>query len=225
MKLENIIRMLTVACVVSSLVISIRSCNISVNSNKIASEANDIAKEAINITKAHFIENNRPQLVLRPKKFENGLFWDIFQNNTQIKIMLRYTIKNHSDVVAKGICLPGKRYISTKNSSLSSLSAISGENVTVITYQNQMSRKVFSLGPREQFYVEQIMLMEYSDGIIAKRNREFLLSNESKGIIFEISVDYTHALDPSKRYRTLMKNRIHNDKAEIIESDMFQLIK
>jgi len=56
-----------------------------------------------------------------------------------------------------------------------------------------------------------------------KKSLENLVSEQSEGFTFQISIDYKNALNESMKYRTTMENIIHSKSAEILKSEMVDL--
>lgn len=193
-----------VIVVLISVVISIRSCQVSEN-------AEDTAKEALDTIKYQFIQTNRPYIILSPKKFDDGLFWKVGRKGNMVEVALKYEVKNVGNIGAKDINIPDKLAIGPGTKLK--------EGAQVI--YSKMGK--VTLGPGDDFNMEAITSMEYESEEEAKRNLAHFISEKSKGVTFLISVDYTNELDESQKYRTLMMNRIHNEKALLIKSEMFNL--
>lgn len=56
-----------------------------------------------------------------------------------------------------------------------------------------------------------------------KKNYNYVRSNKSTGVDIQLSFTYVHELDNSQKYRTIVMNRIHNDIALILKSEMINL--
>lgn len=184
-----------VACV--ALWVSIRSCQIS--------------KDATETSKFHFIQVNRPYLIIAPKKFEDGKFWKLAQINNQVQVILQYEVKNVGNVAAKDISTPDKLVFGP--------SKILQKGAPVIF---RKPGKI-TLGPGDDFTLTATVLMDHTDEEAAKKDVKHLTSEKSEGVTFLLSVDYTNELDESQKYRTFVENKIHNEQAHIIRSEMFSL--
>jgi hypothetical protein len=194
-----------------ALCVSIKSCQISKDATKISKDSNIIANEAVESTKYHFIQINRPYLIIAPKKFEDGKFWKLDQINNQVQAIFRYELKNVGNVAAKDISLPNRLVFGPGMK-------IQKEAPLTFTKPGKVT-----IGPGDHFVVTVTTLMGYNDEETAKKNLEYLTSNKSEGVTFMLSVDYTNELEDSQKYRTFVENRIHNDKAMILRSEMVSL--
>lgn len=184
-----------------SMFISIKSCNIS-------KEARKDAKDALQTSQCQFLQINRPYIILNPKKFDNGWFWKVDQNEKQVEITLKYEIKNVGNVTAKDISLPDKIFVGNL------------KNDTPVVYKKM--GKV-TLGPGDDFIIESKMAMGYENEELAKKQLDYLISDKSANTTFLLSVNYANELDESQKYRTFVENRIHNDKALLVKSEMLIL--
>lgn len=221
MEIENqkiVLDIVMVLFVAGSIVISIKSCTISENAEKAAKNAievsensNRIAGEALEISKYQFIQVNRPYIIISPKKYENGQFWKVNQKGKAVEIDLQYEIKNVGNIAAKNVSLPEKLVVGPKMNLR--------EGASIIF---QKTGKV-TLGPGEDFIVTIQMKIEYDNIEDARKNQEHFISDKSKGTLFQLSVNYTNELDEAQKYRTFMMNRIHNDTAQVIKSEMFMI--
>jgi hypothetical protein len=174
-------------------------------------KSNQIAKDAVETTKHHFLQINRPYIILSPKKFDDKQFWKVKQQGDAVEIIVKYEIKNVGNVVAKDIRLPNNVAIGPK------LKLEEGAPV-IYTRSNKVS-----LGPGDDFIVESGMKIHYETEEEARKNYEHFLSDKSEGMTIGFSVSYTNGLDESKKYRTLVENKIHNEKATVLKSEMLVL--
>ena len=184
---------------------------ISEGSNKIAKEANKISNDALETSQAQFLQINRPQINLNPKRFKNGWFWKVTQHENTVLISLQYEIKNVGNVAAKNITFPDQLAIGTKTRLQKDAEVVFRklDNVT--------------LGPGDDFVITFDILLQYENEKDAKANRDYLISDKSEGQTSLLSVNYTSVLDETQKYRTFMENRIHNDQAVILKSEMLIL--
>lgn len=75
-----------------------------------------------------------------------------------------------------------------------------------------------TLGSGDSFNIGSIIVMGYEEEI-AEKNYEHLISNESEGVAFHISINYINELNESQKYRIWMEDKIHNDRALLIKSE------
>lgn len=224
-KQKSILEIIIAVCAVISICISIRSCKISTNaeknstnaieisenSNKIATEANKISKNAFETSQYQFLQINRPYIVVAPKKFEDKLYWKVTQQENKVLIDLKYEIKNVGNVSARNISIPDKLSV--------------GHNMK-LKKDSILSFKIpdkVSLGPGDDFVITTNVIMQYENEEDANTNYTHFTSDESEGVTYLFSVNYTNELDESQKYRTFMQNRIHNDRAVILKSEMVVL--
>ena len=224
-KKKFILDIILAVFVVISLGISIRSCRtsekaektateaieISKKSNEIAKEANKISHDALETSQYQFLQINRPYITLAPKKFKDGLYWKVTQQENTVLIVLQYEIKNVGNVSAKNISFPDKIAVGPK---------MKLKDYAYVFYKKPSK---VSLGPGDDFIITPNMLMEYENEEEAKINFAHFISDKSDGTTLLLSVNYTNELDESQKYRTFMQNRIHNDEALILKSEMIVL--
>lgn len=184
-----------------SLLISMKGCQISNDAKKIAEESLDTAKD-------QFVQINRPYITITCKKFDNGQFWKITQNKNEVMITLKYEIKNVGNVAAKNINLPNKIVVGKL------------KKETPVYYQKPGK---ITLGPGSSLNITPTNKMGYESEEIAKENYEYFLSDKSEGTALFLSVTYESEVDKMHKYRTFVENKIHNDKALLIKSEMLTL--
>lgn len=214
-KKKFILDIITAVIVVISLGISIRSCRTSDKAEKTATEAIEISKEANKISNDaletsnyQFLQINRPYITIAPIKFKDGLYWELTQHENTVLIVLQYEIKNVGNISAINISLPDNIAV--------------GPNMKHKDDPNVFYEKPsdVSLGPGDDFIIAPHMQLGFENEEKAKSNLAQFISDKYEGMTFQLSVDYTNELDESKKYRTFMLNRIHNNKALILKSEM-----
>lgn len=198
----HVLEYIALILAIFSLLVAIRGCQIS-------NDAKKIAKDSLDVTKNQFVQINRPYIILAPKKFNNGQFWKIEQDKNRVIATLRYEIKNVGNVAAKNIEVPTNVIVANV------------ENKSPIYYQK--SGKI-TLGPGDKMNLTLTSNMGYESEAMSKANYEYLISDKSEGVIFHLSVDYESEVDKAHKYRTYVENRIHNEKALLIKSEMLTTV-
>lgn len=214
-KKKFIVAILMLLLIAVSTGVSIGSYIVSKNAEKRANEAieksedsNKIAEEALETNRYQFIQVNRPYLIVSPKKYDNGQFWQVSQEENVVVVRLKYKIENVGNIAAKDIKLPDKVTAGPK------MNLKEGTPI----YYRKMGK--ITIGPGDSYVANAEIMMGYESTEEAKTNVEHFISPESEGITIQIPVNYTNELDSSQKYRTFMMNKIHNDKSQIIKSEM-----
>lgn len=218
-KIKIWVDIVMVIAVIISILISSKSCQISDiaektahNAVQISKESNKIAKEALDTSKYQFIQVNRPYLIVGPAKYDNGEFWKITQESNVVVVNFKYKIKNVGNVAAKDIKIPDKIVLGPKTKL---------SKGAPLLFQKETGK--VTLGPGDDYIFVVGTKLGYEDEDKAKKNLEYFRSDRSEGVTFQISVEYANELDGSQRYRTFMMNKIHNDTAKIIKSEMLNI--
>ncbi|RJP29703.1 MAG: hypothetical protein C4533_01575 [Candidatus Omnitrophota bacterium] len=200
----------TIVAVVA-LVVSVRGCCVSTDAYRLSKESKNIAKDALDTGKYQFIQINRPYVLISPKKFNDGSFWKIQQKSNHVEIIVKYEIKNVGNVAAKNIELPDNLIIG-QETKLKRDAPVSYKKMSEVT-----------LGPGDFYELVCSFVLDYSDEEAAKNNYEYIVSDSSEGLTLLLAVTYTNEIDGFMEYRTIVENRIHNDNALIIKSEMLNL--
>ena len=197
-----ILEIVAILIAIGSFVVSIRGCAISRDAEK-------NAEEAIALSKQQFLQTNRPHLLLSPLQFEDKMYWRFSEEDDGIRVYIRYRLQNVGNVAATDISLPTELMLGPKM-----------KKVQVVLKKPERS---ISLGPGARMLINSEMKIEYGDEDDASSHINRLRSEESDGLTLQISVEYASEIDKLQRFRTVMMNRIHNDRAEIIKSEMYQI--
>lgn len=121
---------------------------------------------------------------------------------------MEYEIKNVGNVAAKNVSYPNKLEVGPKMN-LKDDAPFSFQNVGKV-----------SLGPGETLIGTVKIKIDYDSINESKKVKEHLISSNSHGTLFQLSVNYINSIDETQQYRTLMLNKIHNDTAQVIKSEM-----
>lgn len=176
--------------------------------------ANHTAADALETSKYQFVQINRPYIILSLKKYDNGQFWEVTQIDKAVEVKIKYEIKNVGNVAAKNISLPDKIKVDIVGPKVNPKQAVP------IIFQKPGK---ITLGPGDSFITEARLRMEYDNAKDARKNKEYHISDEYEGDIFQLSIDYTNELEGSQKYRTFVLNKIHNNEAQIIKSETLTL--
>jgi hypothetical protein len=213
--------LLVVLPIVIPILISVKSCQISESARDIAQQAsklsedsNRIAREALDNSKQQFIQINRPYILVSPKKFDDGLYWRLFLENKNVVKRLKYQIKNVGNVIATNLSLPDIMKIEVESRKQN--------DGMVITYEKPSN---VTIGPGDSFTLNFTIKSTYATTQDARRNMEFYTSERYEGDTIQVSISYHNDLEPTKKYRTVVVNRIHNDTAHILKSEMLIIDK
>lgn len=220
-RLKSILDIIMIILVAASVGISVKSCQISEgardiaqHASKVSENSNTIAKEALNTSKQQFIQINRPYILVSPKKFEDDQYWQLFLEHKTVVKRIKYEVRNVGNVAATNLSLPDIMRIDIK----------SAKPIDGIETSFEKPGRV-TLGPGDSFNLNTTFSVAYTTTQDAKKNMDFYLSEEYEGDTFRLSITYENELEVTKKYRTVIVNRIHNDKARIIKSEMLILDK
>jgi hypothetical protein len=196
-----VLEILTVLIAIASLFVSIRGCVISKNAEKNAEEANALSKQ-------QFFQTNRPHVLLSPALIDDNMYWRFSEEANGLKVYIRYKLHNVGNVAATDISLPKELMLGPN---------MSNQQVTLKTPDGNIS-----LGPSAKMLINSELTIKDTPGEKANVIVNRLRSEESKGLTLQIAVEYKSEVDKSQRFRTVMMNRIHNERAEILKSEMYQ---
>jgi hypothetical protein len=93
---------------------------------------------------------------------------------------------------------------------------------TVINYEKP--GKV-TIGPGDSITLNLTIKSTYTTAQDAKQNMEFYISERYEGDTIQVAITYDNDLEPTKKYSTTVLNRIHNDIAHILKSEMLMIDK
>lgn len=77
-----------------------------------------------------------------------------------------------------------------------------------------------TLGPGDRFTLNCTIKSAYKTVQDAKQEIEFSKSKQYKGDTIQLAISHENDLEPTKKYTTVVLNRIHNDTASILKSEM-----
>lgn len=202
-----------------AIVISMRSCSISSKavgiseeSNRISKESNVIAKEALENSKILSLTEQRPYIIIEPKKFKDTdsfLKVSRVQDDKQIRMEVSYNIKNVGLLPAKNISFPKVvvANIHTKDKK--------SPKVTVY-----MPTKGITLGHDQSYNVS--FGIEGIYQLKKKGIKEIFdeYNSEKFNVTMQIILFYENELEPSKKYKTLGLYKISKNRVIIIKTEM-----
>lgn len=185
---------------IGSLCVSIKGCNI-------AKKAQNVSQNALEVTKLHFFQLNRPYIVLTPQKFEdNNSYYKTSRTNTDLRIDLKYEVKNIGNVAAKDITTPEEAKF--KSNALK-------EGVTT----SFIMPPKLTLGPGDTYRMCIYVILEFTDLESTEETIANLNSDESSGVKIKLLVNYISELDSSLKYLTGVVHRIRKNSIEILKSE------
>ena len=190
------------------IIISFIAIWLSYSSERTAQNANQTASEALETSKYQFVQLNRPNIILTLIKYDNGHYWKVDQKAKIGTIELKYKMKNLGNVAAKNISMAEMFVLGF---------GFNSEYEAPVIFEMMGE---FTLCPGEEHSVIGTMEFQLDNEESVKNYHEHINTMKSKGLTFQISVNYANELDESKQYKTLLKNKIHNDQVLIVKSEM-----
>ena len=196
---DHVLELMTILLAGAALFVSIRSYNI-------AKQANKTSKDALKASEKQFLEVNRPYLLIEPVIFKdtNSYFKIEKIDNDIIKFNLKYKITNKGNVIIKDIVQPdvlnvaeNQKYLGTLQSNVATLSLNPGQQLIMGIWYSQ--RKIGD-----------IQIDEYVNGFHSGKN----------SLVHAFPIQYHTELDPSIVYKLFVKHKIHNDRVELLKSEM-----
>jgi hypothetical protein len=184
-------------------IVAVIALVVSIRSYQRAQESIKIAKESLKSSKEFFISENRPFITLQPSRFEEtDSFLKISSKGKIVSAEMKYEMKNVGNQPAKDISLP---HVFGIKAGLKK-----GTPVTI----NLPSK--FTLGPGESVFMSITTKIGFDTDSIGN----YVEGLASKGITLQMIVFYLSELEPSKRYKTKVANKIYKDRAIILGSEM-----
>lgn len=189
-----------ISCLVAifALIVSVRSCGLSKESNK-------TAKEALLTSKNYFIIEQRPRLILTPKRFkDNNSFVKISNTDTSLTFECQLEVKNVGKVPAKKISLPKAIATNVKMLSGAPVSFTLPPEVTLAPndHINMCCRSTFGL--TKQDIEATLKIWESPDA----------------NMTLQIPCFYSSELDPSVRYKTKVALKFYKNEVKILKYEM-----
>jgi hypothetical protein len=199
------------------LIIVAFSLFVSFKSYQISDDAKKIAEQALNTTNKQFIQTNRPYILIEPKKFDDGMYWDIGLKKNIITIKLKFELKNVGNVTAKDLSIPD---VAVHQNVVVHQKKIISKDVYNVESNN--AGKI-SLGPGDIVFINPESMMTFENEGEAKTYYLKATSEKAMGLVFQLPVEYTNELDQTQRYRSLVMAKIYNEEATILKSDLLNI--
>lgn len=181
-----------------ALAISVKSCSVS-------KKANQLSQQAIEISTEQFFQENRPYIVLKPRKFtssQNYYEYILQPEENRVTIVLQFEIRNKGNVAAKDVAGYSK---AMAGKSFSDLEAID------INPPNKLT-----LGPGE-YYVH---VIKYST-VWSKESYENyvqkLSSEKGVELTVRVGVTYLSEVNPEQSFSSGVVTKITKHTAEAID--------
>lgn len=169
--------------------ISLYSAYQSNQSNKISSESNKISNNAIDLANKNFLYENRPYLVVSPKKVDGTENFFAYQSNTnEISIKAGFEIKNEGKFPAKNI-----------TAEVVLFDSVTHEHIQQTSIHISESAKILP---------DKLLTFELNSAIGETDNKEFV-KRAKKDIelnifkeIIVVHINYKSDIDDNLRYQT-----------------------
>jgi hypothetical protein len=170
-------------------------------------QSNVNSENALMLSKTQFLEENRPNIVVKPVRFDNTNSFCISEVHDNLIIMsIRFELKNEGNIAADNIVVDN---VITKPENIKS-------------YNIQFPED-FTLGPHQVIFVLVQYMFDYKDDIDKKRKLYLLNSDEWAGLYIEMKYTYMNGVDHGVRYSTVIGNLIKKYRAMLIKSKMDRL--
>lgn len=184
-----------------AIAVSVRSC-------QIAKRANQIAQHALETTAEQFYQENKPYIVLRPRKYDklqSYYKYTLLPEQNAVQIAIQYEIRNIGKVAAKDVAVYDKLQV--------------GQSPTQpeITGFNLPNR--ITLGPSENYVLGVTSSLGWDNKDSYDKYVQKLSSEKGPEITIKMGVTYLSEINPEQSFNSAIVSTLTKQRAKLVRME------